>query len=147
MPRLTVRFMCISIFTIRLQWRPGLLPRLTVEEAGPIPVDVEPAMEAGTIAPADRIVVYRPQEWQIPAMEAGTIAPADNGSDRLLGASGGLQWRPGLLPRLTRLQVGLAVTPPSLQWRPGLLPRLTRRQSSLQASTIACNGGRDYCPG
>ncbi len=77
LPRLTVRFMFTFISMIRLQWRPGLLPRLTLN-----------------------LTHYH--ALVTPAMEAGTIAPADpGGSVELVGTDTTLQWRPGLLPRLT----------------------------------------------
>ncbi len=41
------------ILSLYLQWRPGLLPRLTAYGAVVRGSEVLPAMEAGTIAPAD----------------------------------------------------------------------------------------------
>ncbi len=79
-------------------------------------------------------------------MEAGTIAPADVDRAVVLVESMGLQWRPGLLPRLTPeslIQMGLE---DELQWRPGLLPRLTSScppyllvpiLAAMEAGTIA----------
>ncbi len=60
-----------------LQWRPGLLPRLTRQCTVQPSQHNIPAMEAGTIAPADAGVLACPSSSTSPAMEAGTIAPAD----------------------------------------------------------------------
>ncbi len=109
-----------------LQWRPGLLPRLTLAYQAYIGRNRLPAMEAGTIAPADEQETVGMKNRDVPAMEAGTIAPADDiGRCCQPPVARSLQWRPGLLPRLTTLQTRPAWPRGSLQWRPGLLPRLT----------------------
>ncbi len=58
-------------------------------------------MEAGTIAPADVKVTKKDGTIKEPAMEAGTIAPADVPVSSSDPPGIPLQWRPGLLPRLT----------------------------------------------
>ncbi len=49
-----------------------------------------------------------------------TVSPEDE-----VKPNDSLQWRPGLLPRLTWLTCALSFNVMGLQWRPGLLPRLT----------------------
>ncbi len=80
-------------------------------------------------------------------MEAGTIAPADFDLLARWGQGGILQWRPGLLPRLTIYGLDGGNQIVYLQWRPGLLPRLTVNGRDSRLSRYPCNGGRDYCPG
>ncbi len=78
------------------------MPRLTLGRVNCGRPSELPAMEAGTIAPADQSRGTTSTQQCRPAMEAGTIAPADD--TLLLKIRVGtldLQWRPGLLPRLT----------------------------------------------
>ncbi len=53
------------------------MPRLTLDRIVPQAEPALPAMEAGTIAPADKTVLVTSVSIGAPAMEAGTIAPAD----------------------------------------------------------------------
>ncbi len=77
---------------IILQWRPGLLPRLTAV--------------TGSITTTP----------YLPAMEAGTIAPADVNMEVHMNLTHDLQWRPGLLPRLTLTLVqGVAGAGPAME--------------------------------
>ncbi len=100
------------------------MPRLTNKSPSNFNYRNTPAMEAGTIAPADPKFSTNPLAIShIPAMEAGTIAPADMAGHLNYSMMAGLQWRPGLLPRLTYR----GLSPPGV--------------------ADPCNGGRDYCPG
>ncbi len=100
LPRLTDSTVRWAAAYNDLQWRPGLLPRLTLIAAICRTLRSGPAMEAGTIAPADVSISPAAASPMYPAMEAGTIAPADNKDDFL-----------------------------------------------CNLCEDACNGGRDYCPG